>query len=330
MSYLNFLCRTSVLRNLLSDELVKILNLLATHNILAIPFKGSVLSILVYQNLTLRQFGDLDILIDRQDVEAAQSLLAQRGYRLASLTEEQTQDLDYNREELPLIHPEKNIAVDLHWKISPSFFRFDISLAEWNSRLQSVSLCGETVLTFSLEDMLLHLCAHAATHQWMRLEWLCDIAEFIQARRAEIDWEQLIQQSIAVGCERILLLSGLMASELLGLQLPVLLAQKIRADGTLRSLAGLDLSPLMLGQFDEASRWSKMRPRERIASLLAFVRMREQPTDQIRHFLHLLRPTPSDYSIVHLPRKLRYLYWLVRPARVAQKYGVSLIRELII
>jgi Uncharacterised nucleotidyltransferase len=335
LSYLNFLCRKSVLRSLqLSNELVKVLNLLAKHNILAIPFKGSVLSILAYQNLTLRQFGDLDILIDKQDLEAARNLLAERGYTPASLTETQKRDLALHGAELTFVHLERHIAVDLHWQIAPSYFPFEISLPEWKSRLQPVSLCGEEVLTFSLEDTLLHLCVHGATHQWIRLEWLCDIAGLIQAHRDEIQWERLIQQSAAVGCERILLLNCLMAVELLGLQLPMLLLQKIEADLSLRPLANT-IYPLLFGQSEEEPLWLKMRPRERIVSFFAFIRMREKFGDQIRHLLHILnrsgwfKPTQSDYGLIRLPKGLSFLYWFIRPLRILHQYGTSLMKELV-
>src|SRR5262249_44014688 len=46
----------------LTAELLKLLALLAAHDIPAIPFKGPVLAAQVYRNLALRQFYDLDIL----------------------------------------------------------------------------------------------------------------------------------------------------------------------------------------------------------------------------------------------------------------------------
>src|SRR5262245_10666576 len=46
----------------LTTELLKLLTLFEAHGIPAIPFKGPVLAASVYGNLSLRQFGDLDIL----------------------------------------------------------------------------------------------------------------------------------------------------------------------------------------------------------------------------------------------------------------------------
>jgi hypothetical protein len=54
---------TNAQRNLfLTKELLKLLTLFETHSIPAIPFKGPVLAVSAYGNLSLRQISDLDIL----------------------------------------------------------------------------------------------------------------------------------------------------------------------------------------------------------------------------------------------------------------------------
>lgn len=53
----------------LTGELFKLLDLLKTNNIQAIPFKGPTLAVRAYGDLLLRQFGDLDILISQSDVK---------------------------------------------------------------------------------------------------------------------------------------------------------------------------------------------------------------------------------------------------------------------
>ena len=46
---------------LLTEELLSLLDLLATHGVRAIPFKGPALAASVYGNIALRQFCDLDL-----------------------------------------------------------------------------------------------------------------------------------------------------------------------------------------------------------------------------------------------------------------------------
>ena len=52
------------MRNIiLTRELLRLLQLLAAHGIEAVPYKGPALALTLYNNLALRQFTDLDILV---------------------------------------------------------------------------------------------------------------------------------------------------------------------------------------------------------------------------------------------------------------------------
>ena len=65
----------------LTAELLKLLGLLKTQQIPAIPFKGPVLAASVYGNLSLREFADLDILVRSKDALRAKDLLLSLGYQ---------------------------------------------------------------------------------------------------------------------------------------------------------------------------------------------------------------------------------------------------------
>jgi len=73
--------RSNVQRNLLlTAELLRLLDLFAVHGIAAAPFKGPVLAASAYEDLSLRQFSDLDVLVNRRDILKAEGLLASQGY----------------------------------------------------------------------------------------------------------------------------------------------------------------------------------------------------------------------------------------------------------
>ncbi len=65
---------------LFAGRLVEILRLLEANNITAIPYKGPVLAASVYDNLVLRQAGDLDILVHSRDVSKAKALISSLGF----------------------------------------------------------------------------------------------------------------------------------------------------------------------------------------------------------------------------------------------------------
>src|SRR6185369_4496453 len=60
---------------LLTGELLQLVDLLEAHGIAAVPFKGPTLALWAYGDVGRREFGDLDILVHKQDVPAVRKLL---------------------------------------------------------------------------------------------------------------------------------------------------------------------------------------------------------------------------------------------------------------
>src|ERR1051326_5918676 len=55
----------------LAGELIRIVEIFERSGIPAIPFKGPALAVEAYGDLSLRQFGDLDIIVPKEDVARA-------------------------------------------------------------------------------------------------------------------------------------------------------------------------------------------------------------------------------------------------------------------
>jgi hypothetical protein len=216
-------------RNLiLTEELLKLLHLLETNGIPAVPYKGPVLAVSLYGDLTLRTFGDLDIIVRKQDVHRAKALLFAQGYRLdLSLTREQ--EIAFLDSDLEgwFVRQDGKVMVEVQWgerkdfPLTPDFEPF------WK-RLGKYSFQGTMVLTFSPEDLLLLLCLHGAEHCWERLNWVCDLAEFVRVHKG-IDWGGLIDRAEVLGCRRVLLLGLFLAHDLLTTPLPAEIVKTIRA-----------------------------------------------------------------------------------------------------
>jgi Uncharacterised nucleotidyltransferase len=321
--YLKYFCHANNLRNTRLDrELVALVKLFTSQDIAVVPFKGPVLARLAYGNLALRQFGDLDLLVQSHDVKKACALLMAQGYQLGRLTKAQKRDLDFHGGEIILIHQASQTIVDLHWKIAPKFFPFKVALKDWWSRLQPVFLNKTQVLTFCPEDTLLHLCVHAANHLWTRLEWLCDIAELIRTHGAQINWSKVLKEAHRAGCDRILLLNCCLIRDLLGSELPSVITQAIALDPTLPSLTRVIATFIVSPPHDP-------QPFDSMEGLLLFVRMRERPLHQLMHLIYVMHrskwatPSLKDRAVMPLPSRLAFLYWLIRPIRILRRYKVA-------
>ena len=221
----------------LTGELRKLLKLFDAHHIPALPFKGPALATLIYGNLTLRDFGDLDILVHKRDILRAKTLLISQGYRpWYQFTAAQEAAHLRSFHAYAFTRNDGMVTIDLHWRFVPSPFYFPFNLKPlWECREQ-MPFAGTTILNIPPEDLLLILCVHGAKDRWSRLKWICDIAELIRAH-GRLDWTRVIEQARALSSERKLLLGLLLASDLLGAALPEDVWQRVQTSPAVKSLA---------------------------------------------------------------------------------------------
>lgn len=223
---------------LLTGELLRLLKRLEAQGIPAIPFKGPALACLLYGDPALRHFDDLDILVRQEDYASAKRLLLSLGYQPEFLlTERQEKSFLQNRfhEHFTLTRGIR-IDVELHCGIVPEDFPFHQDLEGVWERRELVSFAGTTVATLSPEDLLLYLCVHGSRHLWLRLQWICDVAQLVR-RHATMDWDRVVEQAKTSGGRRMFFLGIFLASDILGMSLPHEIEQEVRHDSQIAKLA---------------------------------------------------------------------------------------------
>jgi hypothetical protein len=323
LNHLADLYRINVMRSLaVTAELLRLLELLDAHGIRAVPFKGPVLAASAYGDVTLREFYDLDILVDKRDLQRARELLLSQGY----LTREEAtgiQDCSPTKKHWYLVQGDCGMGLDLHWRFTPRYFSSPVDGDRLWSRLDRVSLLGLAVPSLSPEDMLLVLCAHGATGCWARLLLVCDVAQLISAR-SRMDWRGVLEQASRTGSLRRLLLGLLLAGDLLGAAIPREALALMAADTHLPRLAA-EVRGRMLSARHAAF--------GHVESCRTHLRMMERLRDRMLYCLGLLHesvtPNTTDRLFVPLPRFLHWLYYLIHPVRLAVTYGPSALKHLL-
>lgn len=305
-------------RNLfLTKELLGILSLLEAEGIETIPYKGPILSASVYGDLALREFSDLDILVRRRDVLRARDLLLARQYttHFHLPTKHEKAFLRY-QSEYSLLRRD-GMLVEIQWRIAPDYFSFALTPEDLMGRLSWGRLGGRSLPMLSPEDLLIILCAHGAKHMWSRLAWVCDVAELLRAE-TDLDWEIVMSRGHALGARRMISLGLVLARDLLGAPIPEAVNQRLEEDAVVKSLGGQVWRRFTSGV-------SNSEPG--LAELCRFnLKARERWRDRFRYGLRLaLTPTQGDWALLPLPAPLFFLYYVVRPARLALQYwgGIS-------
>lgn len=295
----------------LARELLKLLTLFESHHITAVPFKGPILATTAYGSISLRQFGDLDILVRPSDAASAQALLTSLGYRPRMLL----------AWEASLVNAALGVGVDLHWAITPQNTQaenisFSLPMEQILGRLHPVMLVGRPVPSFSPADTLLIHCYNSIKDRFrshIQLKWLCDIDRIIRAHPA-LNWHTLMDQAVRSGSQRLLYIWLHLVGEVCQTDIPDSVRATLQADAKARALAA-DLRSQL---FVEAP-----NPK----NVLTFCKrywyymgLKERPQDKRFYAAnivrYMLKPSIKDKAWVRLPSWLGFCYYLVRPVRL--------------
>lgn len=298
---------------------LRLLKLFTEHKIPIAFFKGPLLSQMAYGEISLRQAGDIDVLVNRRHFRPARLLLESLGYQMyPSLSQAQlASHLNFHCE-IQFMRDEWFTVVDLHWDLAPRSFVFKLNAEEVMSRLQSVSLAGTEVRTFGDEDLVLYLSMHGAKHLWRRLEWITCLAESIRATPA-IDWNLLINRANNARASRILALGMRLVERFSDVKIPA------------HVFATIDAEQAMLRMADDIRKqiFQTFGPADSTETNLYNLRVMDRKRDAIISGLRaIFVPTLTDWQALSLPAPLHSLYYAYRPLRLSQVYGASLWRRL--
>jgi len=286
----------------LSGELVRVLRNLNAEHVECIPFKGPALAAELWENFTLRQSMDIDLLV--RPVQVGQAVEVLRGYGY-------TPESDWKRLFPRAVELQLKKAgmppLELQWGIAPKCFAINLEIDACWQRAQRAEFGGQPTLAFAPEDLMLILCIHGWKHAWNRLLWIADVARLLRKSTA-LDWTTLTARARTSGTESILFLGTLLAHKLFGVVPPGEVADCALHAPQIGTLADESIGYMQDLTQPTYTGWHRYM-------LVA----RERRIDRIRHVSRfLLTPGVGDWDTVRLPKFVTPLYRLVRLARVGQ------------
>ena len=306
-------------RNLyLTNELFQVADVLRAQDIPSIPYKGPVLASLVYGDVGLRQFADLDIIVPAGDVVRARHLMVSRGYcPEKEMSDDELRALLRVEKHITMLRDELGINLEIHWEITTDRDPIQIRPGLLWGDLRDVTVAGTVVKTHSYENLLLIQCVHGGKHRWERLGWLCDVAEIVRSSR-DLNWKSVIENAEALGALRILLLGLTLAKNLLGAAPPPEVLQAIQKDEDL-----VPLSKQVTGWlFHEGPVALDLGEGEQY-----FMNLRERSADKLRVAVQqaktYLTLTSRDTSALPRSGGFTGLLYVLRPIRLGREYGLA-------
>ena len=174
-------------------------NILKVLNQSGIPYmvvKGPAIGTTVYPEPYLRAFNDLDILVRESDWSAMDQAAGSKWFYTRDLGSPDPpprlipQDV---KQENRYINEQMNLVIEVHYDdiLNAGLATRDVE-GFWNRSIP-IEIFGVPCKTLSLEDQLVHLCAHLHHHGYSRLIWFSDLVLILRKSADQIDWQKVVE-----------------------------------------------------------------------------------------------------------------------------------------
>lgn len=305
----------------LTEVLSEITEELQLAGIDLLAFKGPVLEQVAYDTVSGRDYGDLDILVDRDDLPRAVSHLETIGFSPQGQLPSPTTALRGGRFRPPLLNEYSmqrgGTEIELRWRIGDQDRPFSPSFEELVARHEQVTINGETIPVLHPTDRIQMLAHHGTKHRWHLLKWISDFA----AASGTFDgsWDHVLEQSMDNGNRRRLLLGFALCEILFDIDSPNPIPEALDLDPTAHRLANT------VGRSILAGRTS--RPGS-VEGFLFNLRAADSFFDRLRMVSQYrpIHPNLPDYQVLPLPHSMHAAYYVVRPIRLLSSRLQSTLR----
>ena len=341
LDYLRVRFRESCSHNYrLASKLVNLTSMLESEGVGVLSFKGPSLAMSVYGGLSLRQCLDLDLIIRTDQVVKGAKLMKSWGYEPTPMPArpqlspflcrpENSRHIDRGKE-IQYLSPDGTFYVDLHWQFADRFWRpFSPDVEKLWERAVKQHLPQGSVSTPCREDLFLALCAHGTRHRWWCLKWLVDVAEILRKADA-LDWSRIEEMTkTRPGAGAAASVAAGLAHDLLEVPVPAKAGRILPATDRTRALASAIQQELLTRGYSSGDEHTTLmalegRPAARMNYLAA--RVARYPESLFRQIIAEIGP--KDRRLIRLPRKLEFLYHLIRPARLILTRSKRIARTL--
>lgn len=288
--------------------LARVADILDAAEVRWLAFKGPVLDTAVYGG-GARAYGDLDLLVHRDDIEAAVEALRRRGLEADPSAPPPAVALAAGWIRPPMA-PEytlsmDDIEVELRPTIGDSDQPFRPGFDELYRRRSAIELDGRSIPSLAPPDRLLMLAFHGTKHGWHRLKWVVDFAWPLNT----VD-DTLLARAEDTGNRRRVLVGTAIGMELMDVTAPPALEAALATDPTAQSLADTVVGRLRQAPHGRPSSMWRLLLSLRAADTTA------QRTRMLARW-RPLHPSVAEYEAVRLPPSMFWFYYLLRPLRVA-------------
>jgi hypothetical protein len=309
------------------EEAYAISSALAEQGIPAIVIKGAASSIQFYGDPFMREYDDLDMLVNLPEIDPLVPILAQLGW--TQIDKFLQKSSKYPKSKLIkrwhhgiFWNEEHDLRLEVHdrtgWE-EESFHIDDIDTIF----ARSVLLNNGQYRFMSLHptDQALLALVHGTKHAWCLLHWLLDMARILYA--SSDDEVCAVSSKVrALDMQAQLELAANVVTAIYPIELPMAIASIVTREKNIRKSTDFALKRLEVGGTDVAS----MRNSLAFFTCYSFPFL-HGPKQKLRSAVNVIKILPQDAEALPLPRHLLFLHLFLRPFFSASRHISSYINR---
>jgi hypothetical protein len=169
---------------------IRAVSALSAAGIPSLPLKGVCLAARYYDNVAARYAGDIDLLVAPRHVTPAGVVLRENGFlrtsgKAGTVGKRFMDDPDYR---LHTVYVSRDgTPLELHFQLHNNAAILPVVVTDLIAAGPTVKFGGTTLPVMQDDLQFVFLATHGARHEWVRLQWVCDIAVMLdQASPVEV------------------------------------------------------------------------------------------------------------------------------------------------
>ena len=302
-----------LLRELMFEDACAIMQAMGKYDIPALVLKGPASSIELYGGAFVREFDDIDILVNLPDVEPVIFAMAELGYKTENYHRIKNADLSSNRliqrsHHVSFSREDRPFRVEIHdrtgWE-SELFKRDDIDSVFGNSATLEES--GNLIEAPTLANHAVLIITHGVKHAWCLLHWVLDAAALLNRDDPSLH-RNVAARMRSLGMKRQLKLTCDLVKRLYPIELPPAIEATIFNEPELDGSVDFALEQLQTG-----GRYIRSPKNARIFRMKYSLSLLPRVKDKAASIFSPFKIHQIDIETLPLPRQLFFVHFLVRP-----------------
>jgi hypothetical protein len=201
---------------------IRAVSALSTAGSPSLPLKGVCLAARSYDNVAARYAGDIDLLVSPDHVSSAGVVLRETGFlrtsgKARTVGKRFIEDPDYR---LHTVYISRDgTPLELHFQLHNNPAILPVVVADLIAAGSTVKFGGTSLPVMQDDLQFVFLATHGARHEWVRLQWVCDIAVMLD-RASSSEFQAWLATAERHSLINPVVQAMMLARRLLGSELP--------------------------------------------------------------------------------------------------------------